>query len=264
MKKHLIALVLLVATGGSVKAQTGLYAGLDFGFNSIWIANQNNYGYTELEYERTFGAMGGAILGYRIQDTYAVQIGFNYVGLGQDYFEITKDFGPPDTIQNKQTKVETYRYIRLKYLQIPIMFRYMSLRDEKLDEIINLHLAFGPTFGFLLSADQYYEADILNNNNLVVLDNDTIPENQIPSFKDNSIREEDKDYFSGFDFGVALAAGVDIYISEILYVAPSINIYYGLIDLNSAPTRDIPDYKGASHNLFAGLNLSLIVNLGEE
>ena len=58
--------------------------------------------------------------------------------------------------------------------------------------------------------------------------------------------------------------GVDIYLTKQLYVAPAVKVYYGLTDLNSAPTRDIPDYKGASHNFTGGINVGLFYNLGED
>jgi len=263
MKKQLLLISLITLLVTNINAQTGLHAGVNFGFNSTWIVNQNNYGYQELEYARTFGVYPGLAVGYNLEDNYGFQVELNFATMGQDYFDVAKDFGPDDG-SGKRQKVDTYRYISLNYLQMPIMFRYQTLREKKKDEIISYHLIVGPSFGFLLSADQYYEADTSYTKTLVLLDNDTIPESMIPDFKKTNSIEEDKEYFSGIDVGVQLDLGVDIYIKKFVYITPALKLYYGLTDLNSQPTREITDYKGSSHNFFGGINIGIHVNLGEE
>lgn len=264
MKKQLLPFILVLFITSAAHAQTGPQVGLNFGFNSVWIVNQNNYGYQELEYSRTFGINGGLGFGYNFEDTYGARIEINFVQMGQNYFDVAKDFGPPDTVENKQTKVDTYRYISLNYLQIPLMFRYQTKRDKKHNELISFHFMGGPVLAFLMSADQYYEADTAHDKNLVILDNDTIPGGQIPAFAATNFVEEDKEYFSGFELGFQINVGVDIYLTKQLYVAPAVKVYYGLTDLNSAPTRDIPDYKGASHNFTGGINVGVFYNIGDD
>ena len=170
--KKLLLLLSFAAMIGTANAQkgvievTGMHIGLQGGFNSVWILNQNNYGFQELEYARTFGFSTGLALGYNFKNNMGVQVDINYATMGQDYFDISKDFSNIDVNgDNKAEKIETYRYVNLSYVQIPIQFRYQSVRTKK--QIISFHAMAGPSLGFLSSADMYYEADTAFNGNLI-------------------------------------------------------------------------------------------------
>ena len=244
--KKLLLLLSFAAMIGTANAQkgvidvTGMHIGLQGGFNSVWILNQNNYGFQELEYARTFGFSTGLALGYNFKNNMGVQVDINYATMGQDYFDISKDFSNIDVNgDNKAEKIETYRYVNLSYVQIPIQFRYQSVRTKK--QIISFHAMAGPSLGFLSSADMYYEADTAQSPG--------------PECADA--------YFAGFDLGFNLAIGADIYVTEQLYITPAAKFYYGLTDINSAPTRerrkdmDVPAYTGASKNAFGGLSVGI-------
>lgn len=265
--KKLLLLLSFAAMIGTANAQkgaidvTGMHIGLQGGFNSVWILNQNNYGFQELEYARSFGYSTGLALGYNFKNNMGVQVDINYATMGQDYFDISKDFSNIDVNgDNKAEKVETYRYIDLSYVQIPIQFRYQSVRTKK--QIISFHAMAGPSLGFLAGADMYYEADTAYNGTLVVIPGDTI-DYMVPEFAQTAGPESADAYFSGFDLGFNLAIGADIYVTEQLYITPAAKFYYGLSDINSAPTRerrkdlDVPAYTGASRNAFGGLSVGI-------
>lgn len=249
MKNRLLFLILSFSAFNAV-AQTGFHAGVNAGFNSVWIVNQNIYGYKELDYIRTFGVIPGVALGYNFTTTMGVQLELNYAPLGQEYSDVSSSFSLTDDGQGKRVKVETFRYVDLNYFQIPIMFRYQSARAKK--QIISYHLMVGPTLGFLLSADQKFEADVYDDGNIVTLDNDVILDTAIAQFAQTDAIEPMEDYFSKIDFGFSADAGVDIYVNENIFITPAIKVYYGLTDINSEPTRNVPGY-GASHNFYGGI-----------
>lgn len=253
MKNRILFLILSIATINAF-SQTGFHAGLNAGFNSVWIVNQNIYGYKELDYTRTFGIVPGVALGYNFTDNMGVQLELNYAPLGQDYFDVSSSFSLADDGQGKRLKVETFRYVDLNYLSIPILFRYQSTRAKK--SIISYHLMVGPTIGLLLSADQTFEADVFDDGNIITLDNSIILDTVVADFAKTSEIEPAEDYFSKLDFGFSADAGVDIYINDNLFVTPAIKVYYGLTDINSEPTRNVQGY-ASSHNFFGGIYVGI-------
>ena len=266
--KKIFTLLTITAAFTATQAQTGLQVGADLGFNSTWIVNQNNYGYQELDYTRTFGMAGGLTFGFNTSETIGFQAELNYVNLGQHYFDIAKDFGPDDGTGKRQ-KVDTYRFVDLNYFQVPIMFRYQTEKEKK--TVVTYHMMLGPSFGFLLSADQHYEADTTYTNEVVTLPTEYAPEPHVIEFAASSTIEEAKDYFSGFDLGLQGELGVDIYVNDNVYISPGFRFNYGLTDINSAPTRELIDddglhyeYKGASHNFYGGIYVGCHINLGGE
>lgn len=236
-----------------VLAQKGMHVGVNLGANSIWIFNQNNYGLSEMDYELKFGPNIGLAAGYNFTLNAGVQVELNYVSMGQNYYDVIRDFGPTDST-GKQQKVDTYRYIALKYLQIPVLFRYQTTKEKK--DKIEFHAMVGPSIGLLLSANQYYEADIENNGVLVEIPTNLAPEAVVSAFAATPESEAAKDYFSSLDLGLHMDVGVDIYLSKTMYITPALKMYYGLTDLNSEPTRDTNEY-GASHNGYAGISVGI-------
>ncbi len=247
----------------NIFGQEGLRVGLHGGFTSATIANQNNYGYTELDYLRTFGGAGGLLVGYNFNENWGGQVELNYAHTGQDYKDIVRDFGPLDE-NDKQIKIDTYRYIDLNYFMLPMMLSFQSTKEKK--DVVEFYGAFGPALGFLLSASQSYEADTSYTNTVVPLDYSVVPESHIPEFAATSAVEDAKEYFSGIDFGFQLEAGLNIYATDNIVFTPAVKSYYGLTDINSKPTRESVvanyTYQGASHNFFFGLFVGAHILLG--
>ncbi len=263
--KSLLPFLFILIFAFPLQAQTGLQVGFNLGYNNVYIQNQNNYGYSELDYERTYGMNGGISFGFRLAENYGWQAEINLVRMGQDYFDLSKDFGPLDE-EGKLIKVETFRFIDLTYLQVPVMFRYQTKRKKKKDDIISYHVMAGPCVGFLVGADQHYEADITDTKTIVALPNGQTLDPVIVDFEATAAVEEPKDYFSKIDFGGQIDFGVDIYIKQYIYITPSVRGYYGLTDINSVSSRELVDhkYQGASHNAYGGFNIGIHINLGEE
>lgn len=215
-----------------------------------------------MDYEYKFGKLGGLTLGYNWEDNFGLQVEFNYAQMGQDYSDIMKDFGPiqDPTKPDLQTKVLTYRYVDLNYLQVPILFKYME-GDTK--DAIKYQLLGGLQVGYLLSAEQLYTADVTDTDPdaQVVIPESVGPQSGVPDFK-GSGNVAQVDYFQAFDIGFLLDVGADIYVSDKLYFTPSFRGYYGFFDMNAPETRNLQPAQGEnvyqwSHNAFIGFSLAI-------
>ena len=242
MKKTLLTLSIVLFVGAAAQAQQGIHFGFHGQMNSIWILNQNNYEYSEMDYEYKFGPNGGLTLGYNWEDNFGIQVEFNYAQMGQDYSDIMKDFGPTEDTSKPdlQTKVLTYRYVDLNYLQVPILFKYME-GDTK--DAIKYQLLGGLQLGYLLSAEQTYTADVMNIDPDDQKPVDIAPQSGVPDFRGNA-SVNGTDYFQKLDVGLLLDVGADIYVNDKLYFSPSFRGYYGFFDINAKETRNLQPAQG--------------------
>ena len=260
MKKTLLTLSIVLFVGAAAQAQQGIHFGFHGQMNSIWILNQNNYEYSEMDYEYKFGPNGGLTLGYNWEDNFGIQVEFNYAQMGQDYSDIMKDFGPTEDTSKPdlQTKVLTYRYVDLNYLQVPILFKYME-GDTK--DAIKYQLLGGLQLGYLLSAEQTYTADVMNIDPDDQKPVDIAPQSGVPDFRGNA-SVNGTDYFQKLDVGLLLDVGADIYVNDKLYFSPSFRGYYGFFNINAKETRNLQPAQGeniylASHNAYIGFSLGI-------
>lgn len=249
--KHRIAIVLFVLITTALSAQSW-HVGAHAGFNSVWIINQNNYGFSELDYDFKFGGFGGIAAGYNFNANSGFQVEVDFAAMGQEYYAKVRDFGPV-TDDGHEVKVDTYRSVGLKYVMIPVMYRFTSNRNK--NDNIAFHAMIGPSLGILLSADQHYEADEANDGTLNEIPLDLIAQ-AIPAFATTPESEEAKLFFNQTDFGVHLDLGLDIFINDNLYITPAAKMYYGLSDNNAVETRDRESYE-SSHNFFVGINVGI-------
>lgn len=263
MQKVFVFICAIIIASTTSHAQTGLHIGAQGGFNSVWILNQNNYGFQELDYSRKFGFLAGASVGYNFEETLGFQVDLNYATMGQDYFDLSKDFCNIDNDgDNKPDKVETFRYVDLSYIQVPMMFKYTSPRKKK--QIVSVHILAGPTIGILSGAEMYYEADTLAlfNDTYFTIPGDSI-DYMVPEFYQTEASEVAKDYFSKVDIGLTVDFGADIFVTKNLYISPALRFYAAATDLNSKPTRErrkdieTGSYEGASRNAYGGLTVGV-------
>lgn len=263
MRKSLLMFCVVVLAAVTAQAQQGIHFGFHGQMNSIWILNQNNYEFSEMDYEYKYGPLGGITLGYNFEDNLGVQVEFNYAQMGQDYSDIMKDFGPTEDPSKPdfKTKVLTYRYVDVNYLQVPVLFKYME-GDTK--DAIKYQLLAGLQFNYLISADQRYTADVTNTDPDVQVDvpQNVGPQSGVPDFIGVGNLVAMEDYFQRFDIGLLLDVGADIYVNDNLYFSPAFRGYYGFFDMNAKETRNLQPAQGenkyqASHNAFVGFSLGI-------
>lgn len=230
---------------GIAHAQQGWNAGVQLGFNSVWIINQNNYGISEMDYKFKFGVMPGLAFGYQFSDHGGMQVELNYAFMGQDYSDRIRDFTP-----NNQ-KAAAGRQVDLHYLQIPVLYKFTSGGEK-----IRLHIMGGLQAGFLITADEAYQADISGDGNLTDIPFAAAPESHVPDFAATPAVEPASDYFNSLDLGIHLDFGADLYVNDHIFITPALKFYYGFTDINSTPTHVTNDYS-ASQNAFAGINVGV-------
>jgi len=261
MKKALQTLFLGLFATGIMHAQVGLHLGFQGQFNSAWILNQNNYQLSEMDYEYKLGPAGGVVLGYNWHQNFGAQIELNYAFMGQDYSDIVRDFSQsynPD-IPNQLYPVLTYRYVDLRYIQVPMLFKYME-GDAK--DAIKYHILGGLQFGYLVSADQRYTSDINETDEQKDIPQIEAPQSYVPDFDNAGGITPQIDYFNRMDIGVLFDIGVDIYVNDKMYFSPGLRGSFGFLDINSESTRELEPAKGeniykASHNAFVGVVLGI-------
>lgn len=235
MKRKLTAITLvLLLTAGSLFAQKSLYFGLGGTFLSSVITNQNNYGLPfEMDYSVTFGGSGNLNVGFDFNNNIGLKLELGYAKLGQNYTDNYKD-------------TAYARNIALKYLQIPLLFKYRTNGD-----VARFYVAAGPQFNLLLSADQeYYKQEEFWN--------DTISGNwsqpQLIGEKTVTDRYNSLDIMGRLDFGV------DIAFTDYLFMNVGLTMAYGFMDINASDWQ-IADYSSGdynpSHNIYGGLNIGL-------
>ena len=235
--KTLITLLLVCVALTTVTAQKARHfdVGLQGGYGSIWIINQNNYGLPEMDYEYTWGGGFNFQAGYNFTENIGLFSEIGVLNQGQKY----KDEG------NKE------RTIDLKYLNVPVFFKY-SYGESR----ARFRLLVGPQFCFLQKAEQSY------------LVNDQDFSHDIKDKEGNLFdagAKNIKDRFNNMDIAVVLDLGADIFlITDMLYLSVAARMFYGLTDIN-ASAYQLKNYDGnyePSHNAGVTFNLGIHYIIG--
>ncbi len=267
MKKPLQTLILGLFVTSIMQAQVGTHFGFQGQFNNSWILNQNNYELSQMDYEYKLGPSGGLSLGYNWDPHFGAQIELNYAFMGQTYKDIVRDFSQsynPD-IPNQVYPVLTYRYVDLRYIQIPMLFKYME-GDAK--DAIKYHILGGLQFGYLISAEQRYTADVFEEDKQLDIDPKIAPQSAVPEFNNAGGLTPSIDYFNKLDIGAVFDIGVDIYANDKIYFSPGLRGSVGFLDINSEATRNLDPAKGekiykTSHNAFVGVYIGVNFMFGD-
>ena len=195
----------------SVTAQKAKHfdIGLQGGYGSVWILNQNNYGLPEMDYEYTWGGGFNFQAGYNFSEQMGVFSEIGVLNLGQKY----KDKGAGNS--------EIKRSVELKYLNVPVFFKY-SYGESR----ARFRLLFGPQFCFLQKAEQTYQV----NDKDFSFD---IQDKDGHTFDAGAT--EIKDRFNSMDIAVVLDLGADIFlVTDMLYLSAGARVFYGMTDINAS------------------------------
>ena len=237
MKRLVLVLTILFFSSLTIKAQQGFYMGAEGGLMNTWIANQFAYGDSEMEYEATFGLLGGVLIGYNFTPNLGLMIGGRYIDMGQHY---------DDRVRAIQTK----RTIDLDYIQVPILFKYTSGQGT-----VKFTTEGGLVYGRLLSAEFTQvggtelarivsdDGEVFDSNNDLIKINNPIDFSS--RFKENDL---------GIEFGI----GAQISLSKQTFLEPGIKFMYGLSNIHTDEAIAAhPGYDGPSKNFFGGINVKI-------
>ena len=207
MKKNLLLICCLVYINWNLMAQKNFEPGFDIGisgtFSSTFILKQNNYGtldpfanaivrQSELAYKATWGENGGICLGYTITKHWGVQTEVQYNLTGQNYED---NFTGPATTRDGtfgagQMPVNVQRVVKLNYIQIPLMAKYIVGKDK-----YKFFACLGPQIGFRTYA--YQQVKIAGY-----------------VYTPDSLNFTTNQRFQTFDVGFALQAGGQFYATQ--------------------------------------------------
>jgi hypothetical protein len=231
MKKNILLISCLIFSGSFLFAQTGFDLGVSGAVNSTWILKQNNYGtldpfanatvrQSEMAYKNTYGGNGGLCLGYTFTKNWGIQAEVQYNVTGQNYND---NYDCPayingDTIGSPATRVNVQRVVKLSYVQIPIMAKFIVGKDK-----YKFFACLGPQFGIRTAA--YQQVKIAGY-----------------VYVPDTLNFTAAQRFQSFDFGFAVQAGVQIYATPHLYFDIGLSAYEGVTDINGSVLKDLGWY----------------------
>lgn len=226
-------------------AQRGFHLGASGTFNFNMIFPQHNYRTllmfkepfvrtAEMDYKATWGGNGGICLGYGFHKNWSIQTEVQYNSTGQRYEDnfVGPATIPEGTFGSGSERVNVKRNVRLSYVQIPIMAKFVSTKGY----VAKAFVSFGPQIGVRTAAkEEIYVADFL--------------------YTDTLFSARDK--FNSLDLGFAIQSGVELYANDNLYFDIGLSVYQGFLDINSKKVRywysqNDPEYT-SSYNFRVGL-----------
>ncbi len=232
--KTIMTLLIVCATVSIATAQKDKHfeIGLQGGYGSVWIINQNNYGLPEMDYEYTWSGGFNFQAGYNFTENIGLFTEVGVLNLGQQY----KDQGAANS--------EIARTVDLKYLNVPVFFKY-SYGESR----ARFRLLVGPQFCFLQKAEQTYT---INGNDFSY----ELQDKEGSTFDAGA--SDITDRYNEMDIAFVLDLGADIFlITDMLYLSAGARMFYGLTDIN-ASAYQLKNNDGnyeASHN--AGVTFML-------
>ena len=236
MKKIYTLLLAIMLISTATMAQKGLSLGLNGEFTGITIINQNSWGNGhEYDYKFTTGSAFGLDVGYNFTDELGLYSGFGMMTLGQDYTDKYSEI--PDG-----TESDWERTIRLKYNVIPVMLKFTGSETT-----VNFIGGFGILVAMLKQADQTWTKD----------GNDWTGD--IEDGNSNLGAKDVTNRYESTDIIINLELGARIFFIDNLYMDATINLGYGVKDINAEGWR-IPDTGGAysaSHNAYGGIKIGI-------
>ncbi|MCF8368995.1 MAG: PorT family protein [Bacteroidales bacterium] len=219
-------------------AQKGkeIVVGAGGALTSVWIMNQSFYGEPEIDYAPKIGYMANFRLGYNFTENVSVMTELQYSLQGQKY-------------DGKQSfngnKYDVARDINLRYLNIPLFFKY-GFGDKE----TKFRFLIGPQIGLLLEATQEYTRD----GNKIGTEKTDLDGN---SFLTDETEISDR--FESMDIGIAVDVGADIHLSDQWFINAGFRGNYGFTDINAASfqIKNIDGEYTPSHNFWGGLYVGI-------
>lgn len=228
--------------------QAQVFLGGDAAYFLTTIVNQNNYGFSELDYELTGKPAFGLSFGYAGFNKHHVQTGVKLLRLGQNY-------------SSELDNVTHSRNVKLNYLMIPLSYKMVFGDTESNSYATRAFFSIGGYVAFLNRAETTW---ILDRNDVSLVEfhqsqNRNVNILDIAQLANGSDLEDDKDQFESIDFGVTFNLGVRTFLSEGLALNLEFLGGYGLGDMNAEGWR-LNNSSGeydASNNAFGGVQMGL-------
>lgn len=244
--KNYILFSILLFNSALLVAQKGFHIGASGTFAATFIYTQNNYGTlapfaipvvrgSEMNYKLTWGGRGGVVFGYNFKHNWGLQAEVQYLSTGQNYED---NFTGPASIPGYTFgtgggRVNVKRSIRLSYVRIPILAKYISNGGH----VAKFYCALGPELGIRVGAKE--EVKIANH-----------------LYDELALTSKQK--FQAVDIGVALQIGTEIYATDNLFFDIGLSSVIGAFDINGKALKNLDWYSKNDVNY----QKSFITNVG--
>ena len=254
MHKFLFTLSLLFATismvgQGVYNSNKDIYIGVAGAVNLKAIANQNNYGYNELDYAFAPGFHGGFVIGLDVSNRYGFQVEVNFSNMGQSY---------QDVISGNDNK----KSVDLSYYNIPILYRKIMGQNDVYSQydgtVENFYWVAGIQFGFLSSAEIEWQINDQTTDFLSFI-NQHGRNPHIDAIRAQGAPSDDREFFNSTDIDAIFGLGWQKYFTKYLQFTAEFRGGIGIVDMNKKEWR-YENRNGiyqASRNAFGGLRIGI-------
>ena len=236
----------------NASAQKAFHLGGMANFSSPWIINQNNFGTldgfnnpfargSELDYNITLGGGFGVVGGYNISQRHGISFALFYDKCGQKYHGKVYQ----DDNMSSNFPVNVTRNVKLNYLKLPILYKFELVpKRRSMTKKVNYFMEIGPQVSYLLSVYEGINIDY-------------------PGIGNNLAGIPESDKFRKIDAGLAINNGIQYRFNKNVYMSTSLNLYFGLLDINGKVIRDLDYFSNndvkyrPSHSFNVALNLGV-------
>ena len=236
--------LLMVCLSFAAMGQGKIYLGGTAGINGIFILNQNNYGQSELDYDTKTGSVYGLQLGYYLNSKNAINVEILFSNQGQAY---------KDEISNETLNKD----VDLSYLMIPLTFKHIFGLDPA-SKRTRFYINIGPYLSLLQSAGVSFQRNGADTDLIdFVTFNGGNPNASTLAAMGNP--SDDKDLFSGTDFGLLGGLGMDYNLAMGLVIGLELRAGMGLSDMNAESWQLVnrDNVYEKSRNFFTGIKLGV-------
>lgn len=214
-----------------------IYVGVAAGIHLMSILNQNNYGYSELDYSVTSGSTFGGHLGVEFGKRHTILAELNYIQGGQNY---------EDLISQSLNK----KNVLIEYMQVPIIYKFNfdpNIRWEP--DRLSRYVFLGLQYSFIQTADVDWFIDGLPVDMIKFISQGSLNDN-IEEILEMGFYGRDIALFEKTDYGVLFGAGIQQLISYKFSFFAEFRGSIGFKDINAEAWR-LPNnkgiYKGSNH-----------------
>lgn len=224
-----------------------LYGGVELGLSLPAILNQNNYGYSELNYKVSTATQFSVHAGLDIHTKHSIQLGLQFGTSGQNYKDIIGD-------------TENDKEVNFTYLYMPLT--YKRVLDEERGFAygkLNTYLLGGVQAGFMTSAGVDWFIDGAEVEMLDFINQKGNNQNFDQIIADHGTDFSDSDLYRAFDFNILFGGGFQYFQTERILVYVELRGGLGVIDINDSSWR-YDNNKGVykpSLNSFASIRVGV-------
>ncbi len=236
--------LLIQTSTAQVTSISSINVGISASTGFSFIAAQNNYGNSEMEYRMTPGYTAGVLGNINWYGDLGLQIEGQFAFLGQDY----------EDIHDNNTDVRLN--LTLTYWQIPLLLKYTNSAFSSSYNGPNFYILGGPQFSFVNNVYQQYFRNGVRVN---------FPE----AHQFNPIRDQHPEFieddllFRKFEIGIIAALGFEFPLANDMYYFAEFRNYVGLTDINVREWR-FPDRNGnysASRHYYFSLRMGVTMEI---